>query len=73
MTSVQNQVRAWAIKTSQVYKTVFRTLIPTGRLYRWLFDDPAGGVNPVGELVLGDLRKFCFAGPWFRLLTRIRW
>jgi hypothetical protein len=70
MTTQQNLIRAWALKVSRVYKDLFRSVIPRGRLYRWLFDDPAGGVNPVGELVLADLRKYCFAGPMVSIFDK---
>ncbi|WP_374414282.1 hypothetical protein [Novosphingobium colocasiae] len=58
-----NQLRKWAIRVSKIYKDLFRsTLVPRSRVYRWLFGHPEGGLSPVGEMVLWDLRRFCHAG-----------
>lgn len=64
MPSVNNAIRQAAIRIAQVYKDLFwMPWVPPGRRYRWLFRGQNGDVRVPGEMVLADLRDFCFAGP----------
>lgn len=64
MAVMQNLIRRAAIGVSRIYKDLFwLPVLPRGWFYRWMFRGENGELRRSGEMVLSDLRDFCFAGP----------
>ncbi|SFR86546.1 hypothetical protein [Sphingomonas jatrophae] len=55
-----NALRVRSVKISRAFKALFKGGVPVSRFYRWLFHVD-GELRRDGQIVLADLRDFCFA------------